>query len=399
VKLAITGVGIVSCVGSSVEQAWHNITNGISGIQSVPESTYQVSKTTKTGYIKDFVLSKTFDQRWISKTDRHVQLALNATEQAVVQSGLDFTKLDPTRVHTVVGTCAGSYESIIKNITRINEGDPSLPNFIPGHINNMMSAYINMHYGIQGSGLCITGACAAGNQSIAIASMLIETGQADVVISGASDSWLSDVVVSGFESLYALSFDDILPRPFDTNRSGFAISEGAGILILESIEHAQRRGANVLAHLSSYAISSDAYHPTSPESSNQVFSKTVGRALHKAGINPDQINYINMHGTGTKIGDSIECNNMAQLFGANPFLSSTKSMTGHSIGSSSAIEAVIAVQSVYNNVVPGTINLTDIDPTCSGNHVTETIDTPVNHVLSNAFGFGGTNGAIIISKQ
>lgn len=397
-KLAITGIGIVSCIGSSAEETWYNVTNSISGIQPVPKSTYKVSKTSKTGHIKDFTLSKTFDRRWVVKTDRHVQLALNAVEQAVVQSGLDFNVLDPTRIHTVVGTCAGSYESIIKNVTRINEGDASLPNFIPGHINNMISAYINMHYGIQGSGLCIAGACAAGNQSITVASMLIETGQADVVICGASDSWLSDVVVSGFESLGALSFDDTMPRPFDVDRSGFAISEGAGIIVLESIEHAQRRGANILAYLSGYAISSDAYHPTSPEPTNQILIRTINQALNKSKLNASQIDYINMHATGTKIGDASECQGIEQVFGHRPWISSTKSMTGHSIGSSSAIEAVISVLCLQNNVVPATVNLENIDINCPGNHATSTVQKSISHVLSNAFGFGGTNGILIFSK-
>lgn len=397
-KIAITGTGTVNCVGNSVQESWDRIVHGVSGITAVDTGTYKVSRSTKTGHIKDFALSAAFDRRWINKTDRHIQLALNATEQAVTQSGLDFGNMDPSRSHTVIGTCAGSYESITKNIARINEGDPALPNFIPGHINNMTSAYINMHYGIQGSGLAMAGACAAGNQAVAVAAMLIETGLADVVITGASDSWLSDVVVSGFESLGALSFDAVLPRPFDRERSGFAISEGAGILILESEQHAQQRGANILAYLSGYAMSSDAYHPTSPEPSNTVLSRTVNQALAKAQLNADQIDYINMHATGTKIGDSVECQGMMQVFGNRPFVSSTKSMHGHSIGSSSAIEAVMCVMALQNNVVPATINLADIDPACPGNHVTASMETPVDHVLTNSFGFGGTNGILILSS-
>lgn len=398
-KIAITGIGTVNCMGNSVQEFWHNIINGISGIKPIEPDTYKVSRTTKTGHIQDLVLSKTFDRRWVSKTDRHIQLALNATEQAVSQCGLNFNELDPSRVHTVIGTCAGSYKSITENISRINEGEPSLPNFIPGHINNMISAYINMHYGIQGSGLCVNGACAAGNQAVVIASMLIEAGQADVVITGASDSWLDDVVVSGFESLGALSFDEILPRPFDTDRSGFAISEGAGILVLESEQHARRRGADILAYLSGYAISSDAYHPTSPEPHNKILMHTVNQALVKSQINASQIDYINMHATGTKIGDAVECQGMSLIFGQKPFISSTKSMTGHSIGSSSAIETIISVLCLQNDTVPATINLQTVDTACPGNHVTESLRAPVNHVLNNSFGFGGTNGILILSKQ
>jgi 3-oxoacyl-[acyl-carrier-protein] synthase II len=396
--VVVTGLGIVSSVGQTIHTAWNNITAGISGMRPVPPGQYQVSRSTKTGHIADFVLDQCFDRRWINKTDRHVQLALNATQQAVAHSGLDLSAEHMSRVHTVVGTCAGGYDSIAKNIARTNEGDPSLPNFIPGHINNMMSAYINMHYGIQGSGLCVAGACAAGNQAIAVAAMLIETGQADVVITGASDSWLHDVVVSGFESLGALSFDDQLPRPFDQNRSGFAISEGAGILILESEQHARNRRANILAKVSGYGFSSDAYHPTSPEPSGAVVESMIRAALGRAGLNVSDIDYINAHATGTVIGDRVECQTLFRVFGADPLLGSTKSMTGHSIGSSSAIEAVISVMALTNGAVPGTVNLDQVDPQCPGNHLRQSIDHPVFHVLSNSFGFGGTNGVVIFSR-
>ena len=351
-RIAVTGLGVVSCIGNDLPTFWSNITEGQTGIRAVPEQTYQVIKTKKTGHVANFSLSKTFDRRWSNKTDRHVQFALNATEQAVIHSGLDFNQVDVSRVHTILGTCAGSYESIVKNQQDLNDGYPVRPNFIPGHINNMMSAYINMHYGIQGSGLCLAGACAAGNQAIAVASMMIETGQADVVITGASDSWLSEVAVGGFESLGALSFADVLPRPFDSARDGFAISEGAGVLILESEQHARKRNANILAYLTGYGISSDAYHPTSPEPNGQVVVNMIHRALQKSNIAADQIDYINAHATGTAIGDRVECQTLSKVFGNRPFISATKSMTGHSIGSTSAIEAIVSVLSIKNNCIP-----------------------------------------------
>jgi 3-oxoacyl-[acyl-carrier-protein] synthase II len=195
-----------------------------------------------------------------------------------------------------------------------------------------------------------------------------------------------------------MSFSDIMPRPFDTKRDGFAISEGAGILIFESVEHAKQRGADILGYVSAAGISSDAFHPTSPQLSHKTTVRMVTDMLQYANLNADDIDYINLHATGTTVGDPVECQGMEKIFGIRPHLSSTKSMTGHVIGASSALEAIICVESVRNNTVPGTINLTEIDPACIGNHVTETINTPVNHVLSNAFGFGGTNGALIISK-
>lgn len=397
-SVVVTGLGVCTSLGQTVDQFWYNIINGNSGMVELPENFYKISKTTKAGYIENFKLNQVFDPRWRVKTDRHIHLALNATADAVAHSGIDFSTLDPSRVHTVIGTCAGSYDSVSKNIDRANSGEKVLPNFIPGHINNMISAYINMHYNIQGSGLCVNGACAAGNQAIALATMLIETNQADVVITGASDSWLSDVAVGGFESLGALSMSSVLPRPFDQDRSGFAISEASGIIILESSAHATGRRANILAQISGYGFGSDAYHPTSPEPGGVVVERMINQALAKAKINANEIGYINAHATGTIIGDRIECQTLSRVFQNTPYISSTKSMTGHSIGSSSAIEAVVSIMVLNAGVVPGTTNLINIDPLCPGQHLLSSIDHTVNHVLSNSFGFGGTNGVVIFSR-
>lgn len=395
-KVVVTGIGIESCLGSDIDSFWNNIVNGVSGMKPwMPKSS--VIKTRQVGTIDNFRLNSRFDSRWRNKTDRHVQMALNATKQAIDSSGIYVSQLDPARVHTVVGACAGSYESIITGQKDLDQGQTVLPNFIPGHLLNMTSAFINMHYGIQGSGLAVAGACAAGNQALAVASMLIETGQADVVVTGASDSWISDVVIGGLESLGAISHDDILPRPFDSNRSGFAISEGAGILILESEQHAVKRGANILAHLSGYAFSSDAYHPTSPAENGVAAKRAINQSLAKAKLNANDINYVNAHATATKVGDIVECMVLDQSK-LHCFLSSTKSMTGHSTGAASAIEAIISVLAIKNKSIPGTINLENIDPQCVGNHVRETIDYDVKHVLSNSFGFGGTNGTVIFSE-
>lgn len=397
-KIAITGLGAVTCCGSSADELWANIREGKSGIRPITKYVPRVIKTRRVGEVQNFTLDAAFDPRWVSKTDTHIQFALNASKEAVEQSGLDFNLLDRSRVHTVIGTTAGSYNFIIKNQDRINSGKSVLPNFISGHINNMSAAYINMHYGIHGSGLGLTGACAAGNQAIALGAMLIETDQADVVIAGASDSWLSELTISGFESLGALSYDDTLPRPFDVHRTGFAISEGSGIVVLESLEHASKRNADIIAYLSGYGMSSDAYHPTSPEPTGEVFKTMVTNALYKAKLNIDDIGYVNAHATGTAIGDAAECLAIQRTFTNNPYISSTKSMTGHSIGSTSAIEAIICIQALKHQQLPGTINLEDLDPLCYGNHLNLTIDHRIKHIATNSFGFGGTNGLLILSK-
>jgi 3-oxoacyl-[acyl-carrier-protein] synthase II len=397
-KIVVTGLGIVSCCGNNINELWNNITNGISGIGPITKFEPKVIQTKKTGEVKNFKLDSSFDSRWQNKTDIHIHYALNATKQALDQSGLELDKIDPHRVQTIIGTTGGSYEFIIKNQERINNNKASLPNFISGHINNMPSAFINMHYGIHGGGLGISGACAAGNQAISIAAMTIQAGLADVVICGASDAWLSEVTISGFESIGALSFAETLPRPFDKNRDGFAISEGAGILILESESHAKKRNAHILAYLSGYGISSDAFHPTSPNPSGAPFIRMANDTLRRSNLNASDIDYVNAHATGTVIGDTSECRGIFSIFGDKPFISSTKSMTGHSIGSTSAIEAVISVLAIHNQTLPGTINLNEVDNECLGNHLVETINYNVNNIMSNSFGFGGTNGLLIFSK-
>lgn len=397
-KIAITGLGVVSSCGSQRDLFWDNIINGRSGMRPISKYVPKVIKTTRVGEVENFQLDPAFDSRWTNKTDIHIQFALNAAKQALDQSGLEINQLDPYRIQTIVGTCGGSYEFIIKNQERINDNKPALPNFISGHINNMPSAYINMHYGIRGGGLGISGACAAGNQSIAMAAMMIETGQADVVVCGASDSWLSEVTISGFESIGAVSYADVLPRPFDRARDGIAISEGAAIMILESEAHAKKRNAEILAYLSGYGISSDSYHSTSPHPTGEPFVNMLKTVSRRFQLDLDQVDYINAHATGTPIGDSAECKGLYSVFEDRPFISSTKSMTGHSIGSTSAIEAVICVMTLKNQAIPGTIGLENIDENCPGNHVTQSIQSKVNHVVSNSFGFGGTNGLLVFSK-
>jgi 3-oxoacyl-[acyl-carrier-protein] synthase II len=397
-KIAITGVGIETNLGNDIDIFWNNIIQGKSGIKSLPPDHFKVARTQRIGFIDDFKLNPVFDPRWKNKTDRHIQLALNATYRAVEMSGIDFDRENPSKIHSVIGTCAGSYQSIQSNIDRIRAGNSALPSFIPGHINNMISSYVNMHYGITGSGLCLSGACAAGSQAISIGAMLIETGMADVVIAGASDSWLSEVIISGFESLGALSFDKIMPRPFDSRRDGFAISEGSAILILENQDHAKKRAADILAYLSGYGFSCDASHPTAPATHGRIVERMIMQSLEKAELTSEKIDYINAHATGTKLGDKIECQTLARIFGIDTPISSTKSMTGHSIGTSSAIEAVISIMCLQNNLIPATIHLESIDPDCPGSHVITTRQAKVEHVLSNSFGFGGTNGVLVFSK-
>jgi len=388
-KVAITGSGIVSCCGNSIDSFWTSVINGETGLATLTKFHDNTIKTSLVGEVKNFQLDQKFNVRTKTKTDNHIQYALSATDQAITQSGIDFK--NPHRIHTVIGTCSGSYNFISDAITN----PPVQPYFLTGSLNNMIASYINMHYGILGSGIVLNGACASGSQAIAIGSMLIETGQADIVIVGGSEDWIHPLPIAGLESLRALTFDPDGCKPFDENRSGFSISEGAGILILENEEHAKKRNANILAYLVGYGISNDATHPTSPKDDGSVTKHMIKDTLSRSNIN--KIDYINAHATGTNIGDKVEAEVMFGIFEDIPYISSTKAITGHAIGAIGAIEAIIAVQTLQSQTLPATKNLKT--PNCPGNHVMhDSITTKVNTVLSSNFGFGGTNSVLVFSR-
>lgn len=396
-KIAITGLGVISCAGNTVKEFWSSVINNKSGLGNLTRFRHPKITTASVGEVRDFELGTQFDSRVRTRTDRHIQYALAATDQAIFQSGLDFDQIDPHRISTIIGTCSGSYDYVSNAADNLQQNRPVSPSFLTGNLNNMISAYINMHWNILGPGLAINGACASGAQAIAVGAMLIETGQADVVIVGGSENWIHAIPIGALESLRALTHDAAGCRPFDQYRSGFSLSEGAGILILENAEHAWRRNADILAWLSGYGISSDADHPTAPRVDGKSTSYMIKQAMYRANIAVDQIDYINAHATGTPIGDKIESEVLYDIFSDRPYLSSTKAITGHAIGAVGAMEAIIAVKTLQDQLLPATFNL--FTPDCPGNHVmNQAIDAPVNNVLSNNFGFGGTNSALIFSR-
>ena len=392
-KIAVTGMGVISCCGNTVNSFWDSIVYGRTGLGTLTRFAESTIKTSVVGEVKHFELDGKFGPRIQSRTDSHIQYALAATDQAVSQSKLDFSTEDLHRVHCVIGTCSGSYnyiENAIKN-------SPVHPTFLTGSLNNMISAYINMYYGILGAGLVINGACASGAQAIALGAMLIETDQADVVIVGGTEDWIHPAPISGLESLRALTYDTAGCRPFDRYRSGFSISEGSAVLILEREDHAYRRNADILAWLSGYGISSDANHPTAPREDGVATKHMITQSLNKSGLTSNDISYVNAHATGTLIGDRVEAIVLESIFGTNPYISSTKAITGHSIGAVGAMEAIVAVKTLQEQIIPATTNLVDTD--CPGKHIIDkAISETVNHVLSNNFGFGGTNSALVFSR-
>ena len=396
-KIAITGMGVISCCGNNLTDFWASISKGQTGLGQLTRFQNTATKTTIVGEVNDFQLSDQFNSRLRTRTDKHIQYALAAADQAITQSGLNFDLEDPHRISTVIGTCSGSYDYISEAVVHTQQNHAVTPTFLTGNLNNMISAYINMHWNILGSGMAINAACASGAQAIAVGAMMIETGQADVVVVGGSENWIHPAPIGGLESLKALTYDPQGCRPFDQARSGFSISEGAAILILESAEHAWRRNADVLAWLSGYGLSNDADHPTAPRADGASTAHMIRQTAYRAGIALDQIDYINAHATGTPVGDKIESDVLYKIFNDRPYVSSTKAVTGHAIGAVGAMEAIIAVKTLQQQLVPATVNLTT--PDCMGRHVIgSSVHVPVEHVLSNNFGFGGTNSALLFSK-
>lgn len=394
-RIAVTGLGVVSCCGNSVNEFWSSVRFGKSGLGSLTRFESKNIKTNVVGEVKNFVLNEKFDRKLRVKTDLHIQYALEAADQALTNSGLKIN--DPTRIHTIIGTCSGSYDYIQNSYKLLELNHNVFPSFLTGSLNNMIAGYINMQYGILGSGVVLNGACASGSQSISFGAMLIETGQADAVIVGGTENWINQLPIAGLESLRALTYNPKGCSPFDINRSGFSLSEGAAILILENEKFAKKRNANILCYLKGYGISSDATHPTAPRSDGLATKNMIKNVLKKASLNNDQIDYINAHATGTSLGDKIEADILYSIFNDKPFLSATKAVTGHSIGAAGAMEAIIAVKSIQDQLVPLTTNLENSD--CPGNHVKEqSIETNIQHVLTNNFGFGGTNSVLIFSK-
>lgn len=395
-KIAITGLGVISCCGNSVAEFWDSVRMGKSGLANLTRFNSSIVRTKLVGKVKNFELSSEFDHKIRTKTDLHIQYALQATSQAFAHSQLEI--INPFRVSTIIGTCSGSYDFVQNNLQLANANHDILPSFLTGSLNNMMAGYINSHYGIMGAGTVVSSACASGSQAIAYGAMLIETGQADAVIVGGSENWINQLPIGGLESLRALTYDPAGCKPFDKSRSGFSISEGAAILILESYDHAKKRNANVLAWLVGYGLSSDAGHPTAPRSDGLATKNMIIESLNRAQLNLEDVDYINAHATGTLLGDAVESNLMNEIFQQHPYISSTKAVTGHSIGAVGAMEAIITVLSLQNQTVPLTTNLSS--PDCAGRHVIgESIDHKLTNAVSNNFGFGGTNSVLIFQKN
>jgi len=407
-RVVITGLGLVTPLGNDVESSWQALQEGRSGIN--PLEHFDVSEFTTRfgGSIKNFDSDPYISSKEARRMDVFIQYGLAAGVQAVEDSGLLEGALDPERVGVAIGSGIGGITSIEENSELIRAVSPRKisPFFVPGSIINMLGGTLSIRYNFQGPNIAITTACTTGTHNIGVAANMISQGQADVMIAGGAEMATSPVGLGGFCAARALSTRNDEPqrasRPWDRDRDGFVLSDGAGIMVLEEYEHARKRGARIYAELSGFGMSGDAFHMTAPSENGRGAALCMRNALASAGLDFSAVNYINAHGTSTPAGDIAETMAIKSVFGSKAPeipISSTKSMLGHLLGASGAVEAIVCVLSLRDQLITPTINLDNPDPECDLDYVPHTArDAKLDVVLSNSFGFGGTNGSLLFSR-
>ena len=408
-RVVVTGLGLVCPVGVGVEESWQALIAGKSGIGPISHYDASTFPTRIAGEVRGFEPEKYMDRKEVRRNDRFIQFALAAADMAMKDSGLDVDKEDPTRIGAIVGSGMGGLETIEDtHKTLMERGVRKVsPFFIPAIIINLAPGQIALRYGFKGPNFSPVSACATGNHSIGDALMYIERGMADVMIAGGTEATITPLGLAGFCAARAMSERNDAPekasRPFDKGRDGFVAAEGAGILVLEEYEHARKRGARIYAELCGYGASCDANHVTTPAPEGEGGQRAMRMAIADAGLRPEQVGYVNTHGTSTPQGDIAECQAVRAVFGgwadAGLVVSSTKSMTGHMLGAAGGAEAVISVLSLHRGVVPPTLNVEEQDPECRLDVVPNVArDVKLEAVLSNSFGFGGTNAVVAFRR-
>jgi 3-oxoacyl-[acyl-carrier-protein] synthase II len=407
-RVVITGVGLVTPVGVGIDNVWKRLLNGESGIAPLTRFDVTQHDTKIAGEVKDFKAEEYMSVKELKRMDLFIQYALAATKIAMNDSGLDMAKEDAERAGVVVGTGLGGLPTLEKYHSVYLERGPGRisPFFIPMLIANEAPGHIAINHGLKGPNLSIVTACATGGHSIGDAMRIIQYGDADVMVAGGCEANITPLTVGGFNAMKALSTRNDEPqkasRPFDKDRDGFVVAEGAGIVILEELERAKARGAKIYAELIGYGYNGDAYHITAPCPDGDGFIRCINMALRDAGLNPDSVDYINAHGTSTGLNDQTETLAIKKVFGDRAYklpVSSTKSMTGHLLGAAGAIEAIFSVLAIRDRVCPPTINYETPDPDCDLDYVpNEARNHEINIALSNSFGFGGTNCVLAIKR-
>jgi 3-oxoacyl-[acyl-carrier-protein] synthase II len=407
-RVVVTGLGLLTPVGNDVETSWEAIKNGKSGINQIEHFDTAEFSTRFGGSVKDFDCSLYIDKREARRLDAFIQYGMAAGIQAVSDAGLEDASLNPERVGFAIGSGIGGINSIEETSYLVRTQGPRKisPFFVPGSIINMISGLLSIRFGYQGPNIAITTACTTGTHNIGVAANMISLNQADVMLAGGAEMSCSMVGLGGFCAARALSTRNDNPtaasRPWDRDRDGFVLSDGAGVLALEEYEHARQRGANIYAELVGFGMSGDAFHMTSPPEGGAGAALCMKNALASAGLAAEQVDYINAHGTSTIAGDIAETQAIKSVFGNHArslCISSTKSMLGHLLGAAGAVEAIVSILTIRDSVVSPTINLDNPDEGCDLDYVPhEAREQTVNVAVSNSFGFGGTNGSLVFTR-
>jgi len=407
-RVVVTGMGAVTPLGNTVSESWENIVAGKSGI--APLELFDTSKYTTRfgGSIRGLDMDQYLLPKEARKMDTFIQYGMVASIQAIEDSGLETTEENAARIGVAVGSGIGGLTMIEKNYDAILASGPRKvsPFFVPGSIINMISGNLSIKYGYKGPNIAIVTACTTGTHNIGFSARMIQQGDADVMIAGGAEMATSQLGLGGFAAARALSTRNDDPqaasRPWDKDRDGFVLSDGAGVMVLEEYEHAKARGAKIYAELTGFGMSGDAYHMTSPPADGSGAAASMSNAIRDAGLNADTVDYINAHGTSTPAGDVAETLAVKSVMGdaaKNVAVSSTKSMIGHLLGAAGAVEAIFSVLAIKDSVAPPTINLDNPDEGCDLNYVAHTAQQRnIDVAVSNSFGFGGTNGSLVFQK-
>jgi 3-oxoacyl-[acyl-carrier-protein] synthase II len=407
-RVVITGLGVVAPSGIGIETLWQNLVNGVSGIGPITRFDASRHDCRIAGEVKGFDPLQWLDKKEARKMDLFIHYAVAAAQMAVEDAGLKVTSEDAERVGVFIGTGMGGVPALEESHRILMEKGPSRISayFIPSIITNLASGQVSMRYGMKGPNSCVCTACATGNHAIGDAFRLVARGNADVMVAGGTEAVITPLTIGGFAAMRALSTRNDEPtrasRPFDKDRDGFVMGEGSGVMILESLEYARRRGARIYAEIVGYGMSADAYHITQPAPDGEGAARSMGLALADAGVRPSEVDYINAHGTSTPTGDVNETQAIKTVFGEHAYkvaVSSTKSMTGHLLGAAGGVESVITVLTILHGQIPPTINYEVPDPDCDLDYVPNTARRlPVRVALTNSFGFGGTNASLVFRK-
>ncbi|MDA9205519.1 beta-ketoacyl-ACP synthase II [Gammaproteobacteria bacterium] len=403
-RVVVTGLGILSPIGNSVDDAWYSCIEGKSGITSV-DIGLKNNPVTIGGRLKDFNPENFLDSKEIRRIDPFIQYGIIAANQSIEHSGILESNIDLTKVGVNFGAGIGGIDTIEKNKVLLEEkGYKKVsPFFVPGSIVNMISGLISIKHGFMGPNTSVVTACSTGNHCIGTAARSIACGEADVMIAGGAEMASTPLSIAGFISARALSLNpnpEVASRPWDKDRDGFVLSDGAGSLVLEDYDHAKARDATIHAEIIGFGASSDAYHMTAPPEDGRGAALAMSNAINDAEINLSEVDYINAHGTSTPLGDIAETIALKKVFGdVVPQISSTKSMTGHTLGAAGAIESIFCIKAINEGIVPPTINLDNPDPLCDLNY-TPLVSTEKEVVIAmnNSFGFGGTNSTLVFKK-